>query len=378
MNATFDQVPDRRHTNSIKWDHYGDRDVLPLWVADMDFAAPAAVINAMHQRVEDGIFGYTHAGDGVTEAFRSHVRKHFDWDIDPDWILWLPGAVPALHAACRLIEPTNKVVTSTPIYPPFRSAPLRMGRGHVEVPLCNQAEGRPERDLDAMEAAFADRGRLLFLCNPHNPTGTVAHQRELEALTERILRHDTLVIADELHADLILEPQRRHVPLASLSPDIARRTITLMAPSKTFNLAGLGLTCAIVPDPELRQQFRALTEWVQPFVTTLAYTAGEAAWRDGQDWLVELRHYLRGNRDLITEQLASLPAIQSYAPEATYLYWLDLRQCGIDQPVAHLEAHGVGLSDGTDFGASGFARLNFACPRATLETALERLHAAFA
>lgn len=374
----FDNPPDRHHTASVKWDRYGGRDVLPMWVADMDFEVPPAVTAALQQRVAHGLYGYTHASEGLVQAFCKHAEHHYGWQVEPDWLAWIPGAVPALHVACDMIEPGHKVVTTSPIYPPFRSAPGQMQRERIGVPLAADANGRPQRDLAALDQAFADNGKLLLLCNPHNPGGQVANRQELEAIATSARAHDTLVVADELHADLILEPGLRHQPFAALSPQVAARSITLMAPSKTFNLAGLGLTCAIIPDANLRRRFQQAISGILPFPNTLSYTAGEAAWRDGWAWHAQLIQYLRGNRDLITAHLAALPQIRAYPPEATYLYWLDLRASGHDQPVKHLEAHGLGLSDGADFGAPGFARLNFACPRATLSEALQRLTTALA
>lgn len=369
----FDTLQERRHTNSVKWDRYGDRDVLPLWVADMDFAVPPAVTAALHKRVEHGIFGYTLPSSSLVEALCNWTRDRYDWNIDPDWLVWIPGAVPALHTACRLIEPEQSVVTTTPIYPPFLAAPGNMQRNLCTVPLLDGAGGRARMDIESMGHAFADKGRLLYLCNPHNPLGRVFSRDELSALGEQVLAHDTLVIADELHADLILEPGLRHQPFAALSSELAARTITLLAPSKTFNIAGLGLSCAVIPNPELRARFQQSIDGILPYVNALGYVAGEAAWRDGHAWLDALLGYLRGNRELITHTLTGLPQIKAHPPEATYLYWLDLRACGIDDPVQHLEQHGIGLSDGADFAAPGFARLSFACPRATLQTALTRV-----
>ncbi len=373
----FDRAIDRRGTQSVKWNRYGARDVLPLWVADMDFPAPAPVVRALSRRVAHGIFGYTHASEGLVEAALAYVRGHQGWTIAPDWLLWLPGTVPAIHAACRLIARDDSVVTTTPIYPPFRSAPGRMERDCIEVPLAT-GRNRAALDLDRLEAAFANGGRLFLFCNPHNPSGRAFACSELEALAERILRHDVLIVSDELHSDLVLEPGAHHHPLATLSPELAARTITLYAPSKTFNLAGLGLGCAVIPDPDLRNRFKVAIEGVLPYVNALAYAAAEAAWRDGWNWHAALIRYLRANRDRVTEALAKLPRVHATPPEATYLYWLDLRDTGIENPVAHLERHGLGLSDGVDFGAPGFARLNFACTRATLDSALERLVAALA
>ncbi|MGH7056827.1 MAG: MalY/PatB family protein [Acetobacteraceae bacterium] len=371
----FDRAIERRGSQSVKWNRYGGRDVLPLWVADMDFQAPAPVIAALKRRVEHGIFGYTHASKGLTEAALAYLRERHRWTIEPDWLVWLPGTVPAIHAACRLIAHDAAAVTTTPIYPPFRSAAGRMGQACIEAPLAAEA-ARAVLDLDHLEAGFADNGRLFLFCNPHNPTGRVFTRAELEALAERLLRHDVLIVSDELHCDLVLEPDARHLPLAAAVPELAARTITLYAPSKTFNLAGLGLGCAVIPDPGLRKRFKAAIEGVLPYVNALAYAAAEAAWREGWNWHAALIRYLRANRDRVTDTLSELPGVRATPPEATYLYWLDLRDTGIENPVAQLERHGLGLSDGADFGAPGFARLNFACPRATLDTALVRLSTA--
>lgn len=372
----FADTPDRRGTHSVKWDRYGGRDVLPLWVADMDFAVPPAVTEALSARVEHGIFGYSHASEGLVQAFRDWVDQRHGWRIEADWLVWIPGAVPALNAACRMLDPGQGVITTTPIYPPFLAAPAHMHRERLAVPMVDSEDQRSRMDLDGIERALAGTGRMLFLCNPHNPLGRVFDRAELAALGERVAAHDALVIADELHADLILEPGLRHQPFAALSDELAARTITLLAPSKTFNIAGLGLCCAVIPDAGLRQRFRAAIDGILPYVNALGHVAGEAAWKHGHAWLEALLVYLRGNRDKITATLQQLPRIKARPPQATYLYWLDLRDCGLKDPVGHLERHGLGLSDGCDFGAPGFARLNFACSRATLDAALERLIAA--
>lgn len=371
----FDRAVERRGTASVKWDRYGGRDVLPLWVADMDFPAPASVIEALKKRVRHGVFGYTHATESLVDATIEHFSAHYGWAIERDWLVWLPGTVPAIHAACRLIAEDAGVVTTTPIYPPFLAAAGHMQRRCLKAPLVAEAN-RAVLDLDRLESAFANSGRLFLFCNPHNPSGRVFTRGELEALAERLLRHDVFVVSDELHADLLLEPGLCHQPIAAVAPELAARTITLYAPSKTFNLAGLGLGCAVIPDAGLRRRFCAAIEGILPYVNALAYPAAEAAWREGWDWHAALIRYLRGNRDRVTETLDGLPGVSATPPQGTYLYWMDLRATGIENPVRHLERRGLGLSDGADFGAPGFARLNFACPRATLDAALTRLAAA--
>lgn len=348
-----------------------------MWVADMDFAAPTAVTEALRERVDHGIFGYTHATDRLAEAFCAYARERHGWNIDPRWLIWLPGSVPALHAACRMIPDTQTVVTTTPIYPPFLAAPGHMDRTCSEAPMLTDDSGRQRFDLAGLETAFRDAG-LFFLCNPYNPGGRIFTEDELHAVAEAAQSDNVIVVSDELHCDLVLEPGCRHRPFAALSPALAERTITLMAPSKTFNLAGLGLAVAIIPDPQLRKRFKHAIDGILPYVNALAYAAAEAAYRDGWAWHAELIEYLRGNRDRITEAMKELPGVHAAVPEGTYLYWIDMRKTGIEDPAAHLEKHGVGLSDGADFGAPGFVRMNFACSRATLDEALKRFQAALA
>ncbi len=348
-----------------------------MWVADMDFAAPQAVTEALRERVGHGVFGYTHATSRLADAFCAYARDRHGWEIDPRWLIWLPGSVPALHAACRMIADTQAVVTTTPIYPPFLAAPGHMDRACREVPMLTNAGGRQRFDLDGLETAFRDAG-LFFLCSPYNPGGRVFTDEELRQVGELARSEDVVVVSDELHCDLVLEPGRRHRPFAALSPELAARTITLMAPSKTFNLAGLGLAVAVISDPQLRKRFKQAIDGILPYVNALAYAAAEAAYRDGWHWHAELIDYLRDNRDLITRALDDLTGVRAVAPEGTYLYWIDMRETGIEDPAAHLERHGVGLSDGADFGAPGFVRMNFACSRATLDEALRRFENALA
>ncbi len=228
-------------------------------------------------------------------------------------------------------------------------------------------------DFDRLEAEVTDRTRLLLLCNPQNPTGRVYRREELEALAAFCERRDLVICSDEIHCALILDPDGRHIPMATLSPEVARRTITLMAPSKTYNIAGLGCSLAIIPDPTLRRRFQSVRAGFVPGVNALGFTAALAAWRDCADWHAALVDYLRGNRDRVVAAIAEHPRLDMATPEATYLAWLDARDLGVDDPAAAAEAVGVGLSDGADFGRQGFLRLNFGCPRSTLEEGLRRL-----
>ncbi len=376
MPAEFDQVISRAGTASLKWDKYAGRDVLPLWVADMDFASPPVVIAALQARIGHGIFGYTRAPASCNAAVTTYLQQRYGWQIDPAWIVWLPGLVPGINLACRSVgEPGDTVLTFTPVYPPFLSAPGLSQRELLALPLVED-KGQWQIDFAALEAAVTPRTRLLLLCHPHNPVGRIWNRDELERLAEFASRHDLVVASDEIHCDLLLDAQARHVPFASLSADAARRCITLMAPSKTYNVPGLACSFAIISDPRLRQAFLGTMRGIMPEINLLGFTATEAAFRQGGDWLDGLLDYLRGNRELVMAALDGICGLRVTRPQATYLAWIDCRQTGIENPQRFFEEAGVGLSDGRDFGLPGFVRLNFGCPRATLEAALDRMRQA--
>ncbi len=372
----FDTPIDRGGTSSEKWDRYRGRDIIPLWVADMDFRSPPAVIRALHERVDHGIFGYTRPWQGVTDAVMEHLERDFGWKIEAEWIVWLPGLVCGLNQLCRAVgEEGNEVVTLTPVYPPFLSAPTLSRRNLVRVPLVLRGT-RWEADPASLERAITSRCKLLLLCSPHNPVGRCWTKKELSFFAGIAERHDLVIGSDEIHAGLVLDRERRHLPLATLSPDISRRTITLMAPSKTFNIPGLGCAFAIIPDRDLRTSFRRAGEGIVPHVNALGYTATEAAYRQGEVWRRQLIRYLRDNRDLVIDRVTRMPGLSVTPVEATYLAWIDARMAAIDHPARFFEQAGVGLSDGAPFGAPGFLRLNFGCPRSLLREALGRMERA--
>lgn len=374
----FDTVIDRRGTDSEKWNKYHDRDVIPLWVADMDFCSPPAVITALHDRVSHGVFGYTHPPGKLVDAVLDHLFRDFDWKVEPEWLVWLPGLVCGLNVLCRAIgDVDDEVLTFTPIYPPFLSAPLLSRRSLVKAPLVLQGS-RWVVDREALERTITPRTKLLLLCSPHNPVGRVWSRTELEEVAEVAARHDLVIGSDDIHAGLILDMEKSHIPIATLSPEIARRTITLLAPSKTYNIPGLGCSFAVIPDAGLRRTFRRAMAGIVPHVNALGYTAALAAYRDGEEWRRALLEYLRGNRDLVTAAVGRMPELIMTPVEATYLAWIDARQTGIEHPGKFFESAGVGLSDGTDFDGAGFVRLNFGCPRSLLKEALRRMEAAFA
>ncbi len=375
MRIDFDKHIDRTGSASFKWDKYPDG-VLPLWVADMDFASPPAVVAALRARAAHGVFGYALVPDSLVDAIRAHLVARYGWLIEPEWLVWLPSVVPGLNLACRAFAGLGEaVMTVTPVYPPFLEAPPNQGRRLVTVPAVFVG-GRWRLPLEAMEAAVTPDTRVLLFCHPHNPLGRVWSGEEVAAVAGFCRRHDLVLCSDEIHCDLILD-ELDHVPTALASPGDAERIVTLMSPSKTFNLPGLNFAFAIVADQGLRRRFVRPSEGLLPFPGCFAIAAAEAAYCEGGDWLSELLAYLRGNRDLLERFVAeSLPRVTLTHVEATYLAWLDVRGLDhADAAKACLEA-GVALSPGAAFGDPGFLRLNFACPRSTLQEALRRLQGA--
>lgn len=372
----FDTRVDRNGTASLKWDRYRARDIIPLWVADMDFRSPPAIMEALHERVAHGVFGYTHTPEGLVEAVRASLLADYGWEVRPEWMIWLPGLVSGLNVLCRAVGSRgDEVVALTPVYSPFLSAPKLAERALIKVPLLEEA-GRWTIDLATLERALTPRTRLLLLCSPHNPVGRAWSTDELSELAGLARRHDLVVGSDEIHAGLVLDEDKAHVPLAVAAPDIAARTITLMAPSKTFNITGLGCSFAIISDSALRKAFCRAMSGIVPHVNALAYVAAQAAYEKGAGWRAALLHYLRGNRDLVEREISTMPGLAVSHVEATYLAWIDARGLGVPGAALFFEEAGVGLSDGAEFEGSGFVRLNFGCSRSLLEEALERMRRA--
>jgi cystathionine beta-lyase len=403
MTYDFDQVVDRSQSDSIKWRLYGE-EVLPLWVADMDFRSPEPVIRALHERVEHGVFGYGVEPPELREVVVAWLQRSHGWQVAPEALVFLPGVATGYNLACRAVAaPGDGVLVQTPIYPPILLAPPNAGLTVDQMELTRRPDGTYGIDFDAFEAAITERTRLFILCSPHNPVGRVFQRRELERMAEICLRHGIIICSDEIHSDLVFRGSR-HIPIASLSPEVAARTITLIAPTKTFNIAGLKCSAAIVESAELRDRLCAAKAGLVAGVSVIGYVAALAAYRDGRPWLEELLHTLEGNRDFLLEYVvAHLPGVGMGRPEGTYLAWLDCRRAlpGLftaDQsvgappggrPCSNLPANPhelflqrarVALNDGQTFGrgGEGFVRLNFGCPRATLAAALDRMRQAMA
>ncbi|MFH1975668.1 MAG: PatB family C-S lyase [Pseudomonadota bacterium] len=369
----FDTPVDRSGTYSMKWDKYKGKDIIPLWVADMDFLSPPAVIDALSESVKHGIFGYTLPPDELSAIIGRMLEEEYGWKTEKEWIVWLPGLVTGLNVVCRAVgEDGDDIMTAIPVYPPFITAPANSRRNLIKTHLVEKND-KWGFDFENIEKAITKRTRLFLLCNPHNPVGRVYNIDELISLASICSRHSIIISSDEIHCGLLFEPGKRHIPIASLSLEIADRTITLMAPSKTFNLPGLGCSFAIISNPDLRKSFTVAMNGIVPRVNTLGYIAAIAAYRDSHDWHAALLDYLRENRDLVLSSVNKMPGLSSRQIEATYLAWIDTRQSGIEDPVKFFEDAGVGLFEGKEFGTPGFVRLNFGCRRSLLKKALERM-----
>lgn len=376
MRFDFDAVVDRAETWSSRWERYAGRDVIALWVADTDFRAPDCVLEAMAARLRHGVLGYTAPPAELREAIVARMQRLYGWRIEPDWIVFLPGVVPGLHLAARhLLRADEHALVPTPIYHHFKRAVELAPRAHADVPLVLQ-DGRWVLDEARLAAAVRPNTRLLFLCNPQNPGGTIFTRAELERLAQFAERHGLAICSDEIHADLLLDAGKPHIPIAALAPEVSRRTVTLASPNKTFNFPGAGCAWAIVEDPELRQAFSTDHHATVHDPSLFGYVAALAAYRDGDAWLAAQLEYLRGNRDLVQRAVAQLAGLSMAHVEATYLAWIDARGLGVADPQAHFLAHGVALSPGAQFGAPGYVRLNFGTQRARLGDALARIASA--
>jgi cystathionine beta-lyase len=374
----FDRVVDRRHTDSNKWRRF-HADVLPLWVADMDFPSPPAVVEALRARVEHGFFGYLAEPNDLPEIVADRLAKRYGWRVSPEAVVTLPGVIAGFNQALRaLTVPGEGLLIQTPVYPPILRSHGNHGLRRDEHALTRGADGRYTVDLDAFAAAIRDTTRVFLLCNPHNPVGRLFVRAELEGVASACRRRDLWIVADEIHCDLLLDG-RQHLPIAALAPEVEARTVTLMAPSKTFNLPGLKCAVGIIPSAALRARFVAAAGDLVAKIGVLGYTGAAAAYREGDAWLEALLRYLAANRDFLVQQVrATLPGVTMAPPEATYLAWLDCRGARIpggDPYTFFLERAKVALNDGRTFGpgGEGFVRLNFACPRALLAEGLARM-----
>ncbi|MGA2977083.1 MAG: MalY/PatB family protein [Spirochaetia bacterium] len=383
MGYDFDSIINRRGTSSLKWDfeqkHTGSTGLLPLWVADMDFTAPREIVDAIRQRVEHGIFGYTLEPDSYFEAAASWLERRHGWSVRRDWMVASSGVIPSLTAAIlALTRPGDGVVIQPPVYHPFALRIAGNGRRVVENPLALSGM-RWDMDLEGLARVVDNDTRMLVLCSPHNPVSRVWERDTLARLGDFCGRRGIVIVSDEIHCDLVMRGHR-HVPLASVSEAAASNSVTLMSATKTFNLAGLGGSLTIIPDAGLRERFNTVHRAVfAGTANAIAVPAAEAAWRNGGRWLDELLEYIEENCLFMTRYLAEhLPAAKVFPLEGTYLALIDMRSLGLtDEELKErlLRVAGVWLDEGVKFGrgGEGFQRLNLACPSAILAEALERI-----
>lgn len=382
MAFNFDILPNRRDSESVKWNYY-EQDILPMWVADMDFRSPEPVIAALKARVDHGVFGYPRPSAHLKESIVAWLDRRHGWAVTPDDLVLLPGVVTGFNLAAHAVtRPGDGVLVQTPTYGPFFGVEKNVSLVQQEMEFTRTNDGQYSIDLEAFEAALTGRTRIFMLCNPQNPTGRVFRKAELEAMAEICLKHDIIICSDEIHSDLIFSGHK-HIPIASLSPEIAAKTITLIAPSKTFNIAGLKASVAIITDETLRKQFEGARQGLAGWVNLLGMVAMEAAYGQSEAWLDALLPYLAANRDYLLDFVKhELPGIKMAKPEGTYLAWLDCREAGIaGKPNEFFQKQAkVAMNDGAWFGqgGEGFVRLNFGCPRAMLVESLGRMKEALA
>ena len=380
----FDEIIDRTRHHSAKWGAVDDG-CLPLWVADMDFRSPPSAINAMIERARHGVFGYTMDPPKLKEVVVERMERLYDWHITPEDVLFSPGLVLALCATCSGFgEPGDTVLIQTPVYGSFFKA-VRANRKfaaniNMEYIADDAHSFHYENDYDEFEQVARDRRTSIHLqCNPQNPAGFIYSRAELERIAEICLKHELLIVADEIHSDLILEGQ--HIPIATLSEEIAQNSLTMIAPSKTYNLAGMACSVLIAQNKEIRETMAAALQSISAHVNIMGYEAAHGAYSGGDEWLRQLLVYLKDNRDFAIDYIRRhLPMIKTTVPTSTYLLWMDMRDLPIEGDLMDFFHHSAGIapSPGTFFGEAGegFVRLNFGCPRATLATGLERLRAA--
>jgi cystathionine beta-lyase len=379
MQYNFDIVPDRRSTNSMKWNKYPE-EVLPLWVADMDFTIPQPVQQALQERIAHGIFGYGMDMPELSQVLVERMAQQYQWHIKPEDVVLIPGVVTGFNLACHAFaSPGEGVIMQTPVYFPFFSAPVNAGLQCQKMELSLVEDGSYIVDQQLFSDSITAATRLFLLCNPHNPVGRVFRRDELSAMARTCSQKKVVIVSDDIHCDLVYPPHP-YTPIASLDDEIAQNTITLIAPSKTFNIPGLFCSAAIIQNPRLRKQFQQARKGLVGAVNVLAQVAALAAYKDGQEWLDQVLLYLQANRDFLVQTIRQeMPAIKIWAPEGTFLAWLDCRQLALaQQPCEHFLEHArVALNDGASFGSGGegFVRLNFGCPRATLVEALQRMKA---
>jgi cystathionine beta-lyase len=378
MTYDFDELIDRSNTDSFKWDKYKNRDIIPLWVADMDFKAAPPILKALEDVTKQGVIGYWQAPNELAEVIVKRLEERHHWKIEKEWIVYLPGLVPGLTLSCMVVgNDGDEIITTVPVYGPFMKAPEAAKKKLVKVQMKLENK-RWTFDFDAIRAAITPRTRMFMLCNPYNPAGTVFSKEELQMLSDICMEHQIIICSDEIHCDLILDESKKHISIATLSKEAENQTITLLSPSKTFNIAGLGCSFAVIPNNEIRTKLTNLKYIVQPMPSAYAYQAALSAYRDCDEWHMQLLAYLRKNHDYVLHEMNAITGFSMTPLESTYLAWIDTRDNGKDNIAVVLENAGVGVSEGGFFfDGKGYIRLNFGTQMQRLETAISRMRKVF-
>tara|TARA_Y100000310_G_C20646020_1_gene796607 strand:- start:727 stop:1875 length:1149 start_codon:yes stop_codon:yes gene_type:complete len=380
VTFNFDDTPSRKETFSFKWQKYNGKDIIPAWVADTEFRCAEPILNAISRHVDHGNLGYilpAQQTDAVNAVVRWLADKH-DWQIKPEWLVWTPGVVPAFNVACKAYcEPGDKVLIQTPNYPPLLAAPKinDLERVDIGTVIDNSDSENPRYtiDFEALESHAADpKCKLFIVCNPMNPVGSVLTQDEIDRIATICNQHNVRLCSDEIHCDLILEPGKTHIPAGRVS-ELENNSVTLMAASKTFNVAGLGTSFAVIPDAGLRRQFTQAAAGIMPWVTVLGLAATQAAFTECDDWHQAQLAYLKENRDRVFEAVNSIEGLSMIKPDATFLAWVDASGLKVDNVLTWAEQKGVGPSPGADFHQADHFRINYGCSKQMLEDILARL-----
>jgi aminotransferase/cystathionine beta-lyase len=373
MVFDFDTPTNRLETDSIRWDGFNSKKVLPLWVADMDFKSPPCVIEALNNRVQQGIYGYTHSPDQMNEMIAGYLQEQYQWQVDPDWIVILPSVVSGLYTAVQqLTESDESVLIPNPVYHHLRLACTSINRLFHEMSL-ELKDGRWTLPSAHLPRLFSNKTKLALFCNPQNPGSTVFTKEELEEFGNVCLQNNVWICSDEIHAGLVLAEDKKHIPLASISKEISEKTITLMSLNKTFNFPGIGLAWAVAENPVLRKAIQTgLHQTIAP-PSLLAYTATQAAIKEGEPWREELIAYLRNNRDLIYKKINGIDGLSIGNMEGSYLAWIDCTKLNHQDPYQLFLDAGLATSPGSQFGQKKFVRLNFGTQQSRLIQALNMI-----
>jgi cysteine-S-conjugate beta-lyase len=373
--TSFDEIINRRGSNSYKYDLFPEDpdSMIPMPVADMDFRVAPPIYQKLNEIANHGIYGYAILPKNLKETVVNYIWEKYKWKIDPSWIVWMPSMEVGITNTAKLMTNSDRdILTVTPIYPPFHQAIANAGKKIYKTRLIEK-NGRNTLNFSEIERSFSKNIGLFLLCNPHNPGGTVYTKAELEQLAALCVQYDVLLMSDEIHCELLLEKNAKHIPIASLNNGIMQNSITMLSPSKTYNIAGIGCAYSIIPNEHIRSRFEQQKAGMWPSISRMGYEATLTAYLYGEPWRQELLSYLRANHDYLLQEINQLPGLKMLALQATYLAWIDVRNCPIPNLHERLLAAGVRLIEGKHFLGDGYMRLNFACPKVVLVEAISRI-----